>query len=167
MKEKINILNINQVNQKINRLAWQVYENNFKQKEIVLIGIDKKGLFLAEKISECLNEISKIKTIVAELSIDKSLDVNSSMSLNISDDIFTDKAVIIVDDVLNSGKTLMYASKLFLNTTLKKLSILVLIDRNHNLFPIKADFIGLSLSTTLKEYITVDLFGDNKGVYLS
>ncbi|MGY8980429.1 MAG: phosphoribosyltransferase family protein [Flavobacteriales bacterium] len=167
MKEKINILNINQVNQKINRLAWQVYENNFQQKEIVLIGIDKKGLFLAEKISECLNEISKIKTIVAELSIDKSLDVNSSMSLNISDDIFTDKAVIIVDDVLNSGKTLMYASKLFLNTTLKKLSILVLIDRNHNLFPIKADFIGLSLSTTLKEYITVDLFGDNKGVYLS
>ena len=167
MKEKINILNINQVNQKINRLAWQVYENNFQQKEIVLIGIDKKGLFLAEKISECLNEISKIKTIVAELSIDKSLDVNSSMSLNISDDIFTDKAVIIVDDVLNSGKTLMYASKLFLNTTLKKLSILVLIDRNHNLFPIKADFIGLSLSTTLKEYITVDLFGDNKGDYLS
>ena len=167
MKEKINILNINQVNQKINRLAWQVYENNFQQKEIVLIGIDKKGLFLAEKISECLNEISKIKTIVAELSIDKSLDVNSSMSLNISDDIFTDKAVIIVDDVLNSGKTLMYASKLFLNTTLKKLSILVLIDRNHNLFPIKADFIGLSLSTTLKEYITVDLFGDNNGVYLS
>jgi len=167
MKEKINILNINQVNQKINRLAWQVYENNFQQKEIVLIGIDKKGLFLAEKISECLNEISKIKTIVAELSIDKSLDVNSSMSLNISDDIFTDKAVIIVDDVLNSGKTLMYASKLFLNTTLKKLSILVLIDRNHNLFPIKADFIGLSLSTSLKEYITVDLFGDNKGVYLS
>ena len=167
MKEKINILNINQVNQKINRLAWQVYENNFQQKEIILIGIDKKGLFLAEKISECLNEISKIKTIVAELSIDKSLDVNSSMSLNISDDIFTDKAVIIVDDVLNSGKTLMYASKLFLNTTLKKLSILVLIDRNHNLFPIKADFIGLSLSTTLKEYITVDLFGDNKGVYLS
>jgi len=167
MKEKINILNINQVNQKINRLAWQVYENNFQQKEIVLIGINKKGLFLAEKISECLNEISKIKTIVAELSIDKSLDVNSSMSLNISDDIFTDKAVIIVDDVLNSGKTLMYASKLFLNTTLKKLSILVLIDRNHNLFPIKADFIGLSLSTTLKEYITVDLFGDNKGVYLS
>ena len=167
MKEKINILNINQVNQKINRLAWQVYENNFQQKEIVLIGIDKKGLFLAEKISECLNEISKIKTIVAELSIDKSLDVNSSMSLNISDDIFTDKAVIIVDDVLNSGKTLMYASKLFLNTNLKKLSILVLIDRNHNLFPIKADFIGLSLSTTLKEYITVDLFGDNKGVYLS
>ena len=138
MKEKINILNINQVNQKINRLAWQVYENNFQQKEIVLIGIDKKGLFLAEKISECLNEISKIKTIVAELSIDKSLDVNSSMSLNISDDIFTDKAVIIVDDVLNSGKTLMYASKLFLNTTLKKLSILVLIDRNHNLFPIKS-----------------------------
>jgi pyrimidine operon attenuation protein / uracil phosphoribosyltransferase len=89
------------------------------------------------------------------------------MSLAISDDLFKDKVVILVDDVLNSGKTLMYASKLFLNTNLKKLSILVLIDRNHNLFPIKADFVGLSLSTSLKEYITVDLAGDNKGVYLS
>ena len=167
MNEKIHILNVDQVYQKITRLAWQVYENNFSQNEIVLVGIDKKGLFLANKVSDCLSKISKIKTIVAELSIDKSLDINSSMSLAISDDLFKDKVVILVDDVLNSGKTLMYASKLFLNTNLKKLSILVLIDRNHNLFPIKADFVGLSLSTSLKEYITVDLAGDNKGVYLS
>ena len=167
MKENINILNVDQIYQKITRLAWQVYENNFNQNEIVLVGIDKKGLFLANKISDCLIKISKIKTIVAELSINKSLDTNSSMSLAISDDLFKDKVVILVDDVLNSGKTLMYASKLFLNTNLKKLSILVLIDRNHNLFPIKADFIGLSLSTSLKEYIAVDLVGDNKGVYLS
>ena len=167
MKENINILNVDQIYQKITRLAWQVYENNFNQNEIVFVGIDKKGLFLANKISDCLIKISKIKTIVAELSINKSLDINSSMSLAISDDLFKDKVVILVDDVLNSGKTLMYASKLFLNTNLKKLSILVLIDRNHNLFPIKADFVGLSLSTSLKEYITVDLAGDNKSVYLS
>ena len=167
MKENISILNVDQIYQKITRLAWQVYENNFNQNEIVLVGIDKKGLFLANKISDCLIKISKIKTIVAELSINKSLDTNSSMSLAISDDLFKDKVVILVDDVLNSGKTLMYASKLFLNTNLKKLSILVLIDRNHNLFPIKADFVGLSLSTSLKEYITVDLAGDNIGVYLS
>ena len=167
MKENISILNVDQIYQKITRLAWQVYENNFNQNEIVLVGIDKKGLFLANKISDCLIKISKIKTIVAELSINKSLDINSSMSLAISDDLFKDKVVILVDDVLNSGKTLMYASKLFLNTNLKKLSILVLIDRNHNLFPIKADFVGLSLSTSLKEYIKVDLAGDNKGVYLS
>ena len=167
MKETISILNVDQIYQKITRLAWQVYENNFNQNEIVFVGIDKKGLFLANKISDCLIKISKIKTIVAELSINKSLDINSSMSLAISDDLFKDKVVILVDDVLNSGKTLMYASKLFLNTNLKKLSILVLIDGNHNLFPIKADFVGLSLSTSLKEYITVDLAGDNKGVYLS
>ena len=167
MNEKIHVLNVEQVYQKITRLAWQVYENNFSQNEIVLVGIDKKGLFLANRVGECLSKISKIKTVVAELSINKSLDINTSMSLVISDDVFKDKVVILVDDVLNSGKTLMYASKLFLNTNLKKLSILVLIDRNHNLFPIKADFVGLSLSTTLKEYITVDLAGDHKGVYLS
>ena len=167
MNEKIHILNVDQVYQKITRLAWQVYENNFSQNEIVLVGIDKKGLFLANRVVDCLSKISKIKTVVAELSINKSLDINSSMSLVISDDVFKDKVVILVDDVLNSGKTLMYASKLFLNTNLKKLSILVLIDRNHNLFPIKADFVGLSLSTSFKEYITVDLTGGNKGVYLS
>ena len=153
MNEKIHILNVDQVYQKITRLAWQVYENNFSQNEIVLVGIDKKGLFLANRVVDCLSKISKIKTVVAELSINKSLDINTSMSLVISDDVFKDKVVILVDDVLNSGKTLMYASKLFLNTNLKKLSILVLIDRNHNLFPIKADFVGLSLSTSLKSIL--------------
>ena len=78
-----------------------------------------------------------------------------------------DKVIIICDDVLHSGKTLIHASKAFLNTSIKKMSVLVLIDRNHNSYPMKADYVGLSLSTTLKEYIEVVLSGDNQGVYLS
>ena len=74
--------------------------------------------------------------------------------------------LILVDDVLNSGKTLMYGAKYFLSVPLKKLSTIVLVDRNHNRFPIKADFVGLSLSTTLKEHISVEL-EKNAGVYLS
>ena len=80
---------------------------------------------------------------------------------------YAQKVVILVDDVLNSGKTLIYAAKHFLTTPLKKLSTLVLVDRNHNRYPIKADYVGLSLATTLQEYINVELKGANKGVYLS
>ena len=167
MNDKLTVLTFSQIEQKITRLAWEIYEQNFNEKEIILVGIDKKGLFLASELSKKINSISEISTNFSELLIDKSLDINNSMSLSISDHILKDKVVILVDDVLNSGKTLMYSSKLFLNTSLKKLSVLVLIDRKHNLFPIKADFIGLSLSTTLKEYIEVDLFSKNRGVYLS
>ena len=80
---------------------------------------------------------------------------------------YANKVVILVDDVLNSGKTLMYAAKHFLTTRLTSLSIMVLVDRNHNRYPIKADYVGLSLATTLQEYINVELKGTNKGVYLS
>ena len=79
---------------------------------------------------------------------------------------YKNKVLILVDDVLNSGKTLMYGAKYFLSVPLKKLSTIVLVDRNHNRFPIKADFVGLSLSTTLKEHISVEL-EKNAGVYLS
>ena len=80
---------------------------------------------------------------------------------------YSDKVIILIDDVLHSGKTLTYAFKNFLNTSIKKMAVLVLIDRNHNSFPVKANYVGLSLSTTLKEYIEVVLKGNNKGVYLS
>jgi pyrimidine operon attenuation protein/uracil phosphoribosyltransferase len=75
--------------------------------------------------------------------------------------------VILVDDVLNSGKTLMYAAKYFLTTPLARLSTVVLVDRTHNRFPIKADYVGLSLATTLQEYVNVDLTKGEEGVYLS
>ena len=87
--------------------------------------------------------------------------------MNLEEKEYTERVVILVDDVLNSGKTLMYAAKHFLTTPLSKLSILVLVDRNHNRYPIKADYVGLSLATTLQEYINVELTGVNKGVYLS
>ena len=75
--------------------------------------------------------------------------------------------VVLCDDVLNSGRTLMFTAKYLLETPLSKLSTVVLVDRNHNLYPIKSDYVGLSLATTLKEYISVKLKGVNKGVYIS
>ena len=167
MTTKSKILNIQQINQKLKRLAWQVYEKNSAEKEIIVVGISERGLILAKQLISYIQEISDIKTKISYLELDKDNPYNKEVSLNLKEMEYANKVVILVDDVLNSGKTLMYAAKHFLTTRLVSLSILVLVDRNHNRFPIKADYIGLSLATTLQEYINVNLKGADKGVYLS
>ena len=167
MTIKSKILNIQEINQKLKRLAWQVYENNSAEKEIIVVGISERGLILAKQLVGHIHEISNIKTKISHLELDKDNPYNKEVSLNLKEKEYSNKVVILVDDVLNSGKTLMYAAKHFLTTRLTSLSIMVLVDRNHNRYPIKADYIGLSLATTLQEYINVDLKGADKGVYLS
>ena len=166
MTTKSKILNIQEINQKLKRLAWQVYEKNSAEKEIIVVGISERGLILAKQLVGHIQAISNIKTRMAHLDLDKDNPYNKEVSLNLEEKEYANKVVILVDDVLNSGKTLMYAAKHFLTTRLTRLSIMVLVDRNHNRYPIKADFIGLSLATTLQEYINVELKGADKGVYL-
>ena len=167
MTTKSKILNIQEINQKLKRLAWQVYEKNSAEKEIIVVGISERGLILAKQLADHIQEISNIKTKISHLELDKDNPYNKEVSLNLEEKQYANKVVILVDDVLNSGKTLMYAAKHFLTIRLTSLSIMVLVDRNHNRYPIKADYIGLSLATTLQEYINVDLKGADKGVYLS
>ena len=167
MNTNTKILDARAIDQKINRLAWQVYEDNLQNNEVLNIGICGRGEILASKLAKVISQISSIKITVATLSLDKDnpYDANVFLDLDIAD--FSNKVIILVDDVLNSGKTLIYASKYFLNSPLVKLSTVVLVDRNHNRFPIKSDYVGLSLATTLQEYISVVLEGKRKGVYLS
>ena len=167
MSSKTRILDASQVNQKLIRLAWQVYEHNADEQEIIVVGIAKRGFVLAKKLAKYIEQISNIKTIVTQVQLDKRKPYNKEVSIGIDQQVYSDKVVIMVDDVLNSGKTLIYGAKHFLTTPLKKLSTVVLIDRNHNRYPIKADYVGLSLATTLKEYISVELSGKEQGVYLS
>jgi len=167
MTTKSKILNIQEINQKLKRLAWQVYEKNSAEKEIIVVGISERGLILAKQLVGHIQEISNIKIKISHLELDKDNPYSKAVSLNLREKEYADKVVVLVDDVLNSGKTLMYAAKHFLTTQLTSLSIMVLVDRNHNRYPIKADYIGLSLATTLQEYINVDLKGADKGVYLS
>ncbi len=167
MSAKSKILDIAAIDQKLKRLAWQVYEQNSTEKEIIVVGISERGLILAKKMAALIKEISKVKTNIAHLELDKDNPYNKKVTLNLEEKEYTGKVVILVDDVLNSGKTLMYAAKHFLTTPLTKLAIMVLVDRNHNRYPIKADYVGLSLATTLQEYINVKLKGADKGVYLS
>ena len=166
MSDVLKILDSNQINQKILRLSWQVFEDNFSEKEIVLVGIGEQGLLIAEQVKFHLNTISKLKTTVFRIDVDRDKPFNK-VSTELTENDYKKKVIILIDDVLHSGKTLTYAFKTFLDTSVKKMAVLVLIDRNHNTFPVKANYVGLSLSTTLKEYIEVELKGSNKGVYLS
>jgi len=166
MITKSKILDSKGISQKIQRLGWQIYENNAKEDEIIIVGISGRGEILASNLSKVIHQISKIKTKIGTIHLDKDNPYKSDVSISLDVLDYTNKVVVLVDDVLNSGKTLMYASKHFLNTPLVKLSTVVLVERSHNRFPIKADYIGLSLATTLKEYIKVVLDGKRKGVYL-
>jgi pyrimidine operon attenuation protein/uracil phosphoribosyltransferase len=162
------ILNSKQIEQKINRIAYEIYENNYDEKEIVIAGIAKNGYLLAKRIADVLQGISKIKAQLIEITLDKENPFNSELKLTLSDKELKNKVIILVDDVLNSGKTLIFGAKLFLNAPVKRLTTAVLVDRGHNRYPIKADVVGLSLSTTLQEHITVELKKKGKEtVYLS
>ena len=167
MVMKSQILDRNGIDQKINRLAWQIYENNAKESEIIIVGISGRGEVLAIELLKVLQQISQINVRLAVISLDKDNPYQKETKVNLDLVDYANKVVILIDDVLNSGKTLMYAAKHFLNTPLIRLSTVVLVDRNHNRFPIRADYVGLSLSTTLQEYITVSLDGNSQGVYLS
>ena len=166
MIDTTQILNKLQLEQKLNRLAWQIYERNYKEKEIIVVGIEDRGVVLAKRISKIILEISNIKITNAIIILDKDIPFSEEVNLSITEKEFKNKVIILVDDVLNSGKTLMYAAKQFLFVPVKKLSTVVLVNRNHNRFPVKADYEGVSLSTTLHEHINV-VFGKEEGVYLS
>ena len=159
------ILSHEEIQHKIKRIAYQIYETYVDEDEIVIAGIASSGLELAKKIDQCFNEIADIKTIFCEVIIDK---VNPLKPIETSLDKseYQNKCVIVVVDVLNSGSTLIYAVRHFLDVPLKKLKTVVLVDRNHKKYPVKADFKGISLSTSLQEHVDVVFENGNDAVYL-
>lgn len=150
------LLDEKQVSHRINRLAYQIYEDNSKETEIILAGIVKNGFQLAEKIAAVLKTISNLKITLTEVIVDKHSQVNKEITVSVSKSVLQGKVVVLVDDVLNSGKTMMYALKPFLDADIKKIRTVVLIDRNHKRFPLAADFSGLSLATTHQEHVSVE-----------
>lgn len=151
------ILNKTQIIQKSRRIAYQILEDNFDEKNIVLVGIADRGYIFAKRLQLILQEIATDKEIeLIKVNIQKhkrSLEAETDQPAEIA----KNKTVIIVDDVLNSGRTFAYALGVFINVPLKKMRTAVLIDRSHHIFPIFSDFYGLKLSTILKEHVTVCL----------
>ena len=159
------IMNTKNIHNTIKRISYQIYENNFKEKDLVLAGVKENGLILAKRIKKELEIISDLNIILISLKVDKKDPTNDVIMSN-SSFIYEKKSVIVIDDVLNTGSTLIYAVKKFLYFKVKKIQTAVLVNRNHKNFPIKGDFKGISLSTSIKENIDVR-FGNEEGVYLS
>lgn len=152
------ILNHNEINHKIRRIAFQIYENNVNEKEVILAGIDKNGYVFAKKLKTALQKISEINPILCKVIIDKK-DPSAAIETSISSADYKNKSLVLVDDVLNSGTTLIYGVRHFLNVPLKQFKTAVLVNRNHKKYPVKADFKGISLSTSLHEHVHVVLEG--------
>ncbi len=149
---------------KLRRMAYEILENNAGEQLLVLAGIRESGTVMAKNIQQLLGEISDISTELYIVSLDKHKP--AAVTLN-KEGNFDDKVVIVIDDVAMSGKTLLYAMQPFLGFYPKKIQVLVLVERSHKAFPVKPDYVGLSIATTLQEHIYVEAeAGVIKGAYL-
>jgi len=167
-KEQLIILTSIQVEQKLQRIARQLIEEHYNKKEIIIVGISSRGVKIATKIHTILSKISSLDLKLITLTIDKDNPNDSPIKLSEDRSLLNNKTVILVDDVLNSGKTLIHAASYLLKENLQQLSTVALVDRRHRKFPIRADFVGMTLSTTLKEHISVvEVTEDTFEVYLN
>lgn len=160
MQQQTTILDKKLIDYKIKRIAYQIYETNVNEKDIIIAGIKNNGFVLAEKLKQIVEEISPIKVTLCEVNIDKRKPT-APITTSLSTEEYTNKSLLLVDDVLHSGTTLIYGVKHFLEVPLKQFKTAVLVDRNHKKYPIKADFKGISLSTSLNENVAV-IFEKNK-----
>ncbi len=148
------ILTKDQIEHKLERMAYQILEANSAHDCIVIAGIMKNGYAVAKRIAYYLGQISSKEILCCEIKMDKKNPLNS-ISTSLDQEEYTNKSVTIVDDVLHSGTTLIYAVRHFLNVPLKQCKTAVLVDRNHKKYPVKADFKGVSLSTSMNENISI------------
>ena len=163
---KNSILTHEEINHKIKRIAFQIYESNLNEDEVILAGIASNGYILAKKLKTIISKISTIKPVLCKVIIDKK-NPRNPIKTSIKPEDYTNKSVILIDDVLNSGTTLVYGVKHFLDVPLKQFKTAVLVNRNHKKYPVKADFKGLSLSTSLHEHIDVILEGKKYEAFLN
>lgn len=157
------ILNHQEITQKTRRIAFQILESHSDVDEIILAGINGNGFIFAQHIKNHLAQISDLNITLCEVILDKKNPLNT-IETSISKENYTDKHIVLIDDVLNSGKTLIYGVKHFLNVSLASFKTAVLVNRNHKEYPVKADFKGISLSTSLQETIEVDFSNEEESV---
>lgn len=160
------ILTQNEIQHKTKRIAYQIYETFVDENEVVLAGIANSGYIFAQKIAAELAKISDLKVILCEVKINKN-NPQDEIITSLPVEEYQNKGLVLIDDVLNSGTTLIYGVKHFLDVPLKKFKTAVLVDRNHKKYPVKADFKGISLSTSLLEHIQVVFEENDEYVYLS
>jgi pyrimidine operon attenuation protein / uracil phosphoribosyltransferase len=165
MTERTLILDPDRIQRMLERMAWQIVERHAHEEEVILVGISKSGFRLAERLHDRLQGIFSGRVTLAEISVNKREPAAGPTECALTPAQFQEQNIVVIDDVLNTGATLMYAVHYFLQAPIKRLSTAVLIDRNFKHFPIKADIKGMSLSTSLHDRVEVDLDG-TEAVYL-
>ncbi len=161
------ILTHEQIQHKVKRIAYQIYEANVEESELIIAGIESGGLSFAKKIVAVLKKITDARIVLCKVIMDKENPIESGVTTSLDTEAYKNKSVVLVDDVLNSGTTLIYGVHHFLKTPLKQLKTAVLVNRNHKKYPVKADYKGISLSTSLNEHIKVEFKPKNDLVYLA
>ena len=164
--KKNKILDKQKIEDKIRRISYEIYEENFDENSLIVCGIEKNGAIIAKKIIKELKSISNFKLEFISIGLDKKKPLNT-VKIKTSKKDIKDKAIILIDDVSNTGKTLIYVIKEIIKFKPKKINTAVLVNRDHTLFPIKINFIGVSLSTSINNHIEVILKNDNIGAYLT
>lgn len=166
LNKKTIVLDHQQVQRKLRRIAHQLNEEHFERKGLVIVGVAPRGTVLAARLAAQLRAVSDLDVELLALTLDKDEPLQRAVELSADPATLKDRVVILVDDVLMSGRTLMYAAAFLVQASPARLSTVVLVDRLHRTFPIRADIVGLTLSTTLQEHISVEL-GKEDVVYLS
>ena len=167
--KKNKILNKQEIEDKIKRISYEIYEENFDNKSVIICGIEKNGSKIAKKIISELESICNIKVQFISIGLDKKSPL-STVKINSPQKSIKDKTIVLIDDVSNTGKTLIYVIQELLKYEPKKINTAVLVNRDHTVFPIKINFIGLSLSTSINNHIEVILNDNNNdeiGAYLT
>ncbi|MCO6478627.1 MAG: phosphoribosyltransferase [Phaeodactylibacter sp.] len=162
------ILEQEQIQQKIKRLAIEILENNYEEKELILGGINKTGLGFAKMLLEELKKITDIPITLTRIRINPAAPLSQEVQIELPPEQLEGKAIIVIDDVANTGRTLFYAMKPLLDVLPKKVEVAVLVDRTHKSFPVKVDYFGLSLATTLMNNIDVQILDvEEQAVFLN
>lgn len=165
-KQQHLILNRAQIEQKAMRMAYEIYERNFKEQELVLAGIHSNGYTLAEHLAQQLQQISPVKVQLLRVTLNKVAPLQEPVKLEPESISLQDKAVVLVDDVLNTGRTLAYSLDALLLQNPKKIEVATLVDRHHPRYPIASTYTGYSLATTINEHVEVVLQPDEVAAYL-
>jgi pyrimidine operon attenuation protein/uracil phosphoribosyltransferase len=165
-EQRIIVLEHDRIQRKLRRIAFRIYEDHVHEPGIVIVGVAPRGSKLAERLKRLLEEISPLKADLLELALDKADPLHGPVRFDPGPVKLEDRVVVLVDDVVMSGRTLMHAAAHLLASPVKRLTTVALVDRLHRAYPIRADIVGLTLSTTLQEHISVEL-GRKDTVYLT
>jgi len=160
------ILDSLQISRKIERMAFEIIEANFELKKLFLLGINNNGYNFAEMLKPQLTKISDADIILSRLTLNPKNPVGDEIKVEMDKQVMNGENVIVIDDVANTGRTLFYAMKIFMDILPAKVETAVLVDRMHKSFPISINFVGMTFATTIQDNIVVNLQKGREAVYL-